>query len=135
MIVASEESGCIISMRLSCFFASLRTVFRHLGLFQLALEFVDLLGPLVGIAQFLLQGMQLFAQEIFALGLAHLLLGIILDLGLDGRDLKFLGQQIADQLEPFYRIGLFKNRTAIRRSSGAGWSRPDRPAGPVPRCY
>ena len=83
MMVASEESGCIISIRLSCFCASLRTFFGILVFLSFTLEFVDLLGPLIGIAQFFLQGVQLFAEEIFALGLAHLLLGVVLDLGLN----------------------------------------------------
>ena len=78
------------------FFRLAEGLLRQAGLLQLLPQFGHLFGPGVGFPQLCLDGPQLFAQEIFALGLAHLLLGLALDAVLDGHQLQFLGQEVLD---------------------------------------
>ena len=69
----------------------------HAGRRDAALELLDLGLLLVRLAQLLLDGLELLAQEILALHLGHLILGLRLDLLAELQDFQFLRQQ---RIEP-----------------------------------
>ena len=84
--------------------------FRHLELFQLFLKAPDLFLKLVALAQLLLDGLHLLAEEILALMLVHFALGLGRDPRLDVEDLDLLGQVIVDFFEAGDRIDDFEDR-------------------------
>ena len=53
---------------LNLLFGLFTHLFRHFGFFELAQQIIYLLPPLITIAKFFLQCMELFAQVIFTLG-------------------------------------------------------------------
>jgi hypothetical protein len=57
-------------------------------------------APFSSTSQLLLDGAELLAQEILALGLVHFLLGLVLNPGLDGQQLEFLVQILVDLFQP-----------------------------------
>ena len=71
---------------------------RHACSFDLLPQFLDVLLPLVQFADFLLDGLQLFAQVVIALRLLHLVLDFGLDLVAQLLDFGFLGQMLVDAL-------------------------------------
>ena len=75
---------------LELLFCFLQHLLGHLGVFDALAEFRDFLRPLVQLAEFLLNRLQLLAQKIFALGLVHLALGLGLNFLLHGEDFDFL---------------------------------------------
>ncbi len=76
----------------------------HLGVFDALAEFRHFLRPFVQLAEFFLDGFQLLAQKVFALGLVHLPFGLRLDLLLHGEDIDFLGENFADLAQPLNRV-------------------------------
>ncbi len=87
---------------------------RHLRLLYLVQEFRALIVGLFHLAEFRLDGLHLFPQEVFPLGLVHLFLGLCLDLGLHLGNLKFLDDIFADPLKPPDGIKSFENALALR---------------------
>ena len=61
-------------------------------------------GILAAVAELLVDGLDLLAQEVVLLLLVHLLLGGVLDAQLHGRDLGLAGELVVDELEPLDRI-------------------------------
>jgi len=53
-------------------------------------KLVDFLHGIVGFAEFLLDGLHLFAQQVFALVLAHLFLNLIVNFRTQLQNLEFL---------------------------------------------
>ena len=86
----------------------------HPGLDYLDAQLFNLLGPLIHVAQFFFQGLQLFPQVVFTLRTAHLLLGLGLDLGLHGGDFQFLVQVFGHQIQAFHRVKGFQHRLRLR---------------------
>ena len=70
----------------------------HLGLVDLFFDLVDFFGAFVALAQFLLDLLELLAQVVIPLGLAHLFLGLVLDARLHRRELELAGKQFVDSL-------------------------------------
>ena len=83
---------------LELLFRFLQHLLGHLGVFDALAEFGDFLRPFVQFAELFLNRLELFAQEVFALGLVHLALGLGLDFLLHGQDFDFLGENLADLL-------------------------------------
>ena len=73
---------------------------RHSGLVDLALDLVHLLRLLVALPQLLMDLPELLPQKVLPLGLAHLVLGLVLDLRLHGGELELAGEQVVDLLQP-----------------------------------
>ena len=67
--------------------------------FDLLAQFVDLGLLRVVLAQLALDGLELLAQDVLALGLVHLRLDFGLDAALELEDLDLVGEERADQLE------------------------------------
>jgi hypothetical protein len=87
---------------------------RHPGLVNLFAKLFDLNLLLVGLAQLFLNGLELFAQKVFALDFGHLGLGLALNLFAQFQDLEFVREQGDDlaqlgahvvQFQDFLRIG------------------------------
>ena len=76
----SGEAAGSFSSRDSSRCASLQRLLGHTGLLDLLAQFIDCGGLFALFAQFLLDGLELLAQEILALRLAHLLLRLALNL-------------------------------------------------------
>ncbi len=102
---ASAASGCMRSSLPELLLRLLGRLLRHLGLFDLLAQFAHVLGPVVGLAQLALDGLQLLAQEIFALRLVDLAAHIGLDLLLHGEQLDLLAQRLVDALDALHRVG------------------------------
>ncbi len=66
------------------------------GFLELLAKLVDFRLAVVGFAQLLVNGLELFAQQIFALALAHLFLHLFLNLVAQLQDFEFL-REFADQ--------------------------------------
>ena len=73
-------------------FALLLRFGSHARVVDLLAQFLDFRLGVVDFAQFLLNRLHLFAQQIFALVLAYLFLNLLVDLAAELQDLKFLGQ-------------------------------------------
>jgi len=84
-----------------------------LRLLELLPKLGDIFGAGVGLAEFGLDGTQLFAQEIFTLALAHLLLGLGLNAVLHRRQFQFLGQKVLDPPQPVNRVDDLDQRLGI----------------------
>ena len=65
----------------------------HLRRLDLLAELIELPGAVVGLAELLLDGLQLLAQVVLALALAHLGLHLRLDLRAQLEDLDLLGER------------------------------------------
>src|SRR4029434_10336373 len=85
----------------------------HLGLCNLVFKLADFFGALITLAQLLLDLFQLLAQVIVALGLAHFLLGLILNTRLHRRQLKLPGQQLVDFFQALDGIEDLENSLAF----------------------
>jgi hypothetical protein len=77
------DIGGIASRRFSSWIGLLLDVLRHLGLFDLLLQLVDLVALLVLAAQFLLDRLHLLVEVVLLLRLLHLLLDARLDAAID----------------------------------------------------
>ena len=84
--------------------AFLQDLLRHLGVFEALAELRDFLAAFIQLPQFLLNGLQLLPEEIFALGLVHLPFRLGLNLLLHGEHFDFFGQNLADPPEPRDRV-------------------------------
>ncbi len=78
---------------------------RHACGFDLLPQLLDILLALVQLADFLLDGLQLFAQVVIALRLLHLVLDFGLDLVAQLLDFGFLGQMLVDALHAQHHVG------------------------------
>ena len=85
---------------LELFFGLLENLLGHLGVFDVLPELGHFLGPLVQFAQLLLDRLQLFAEEVLALGFVHLALGFGLDFLLHREDFDLRAQQFAGAAQP-----------------------------------
>ena len=92
------------SRRLSCFSVSFSTFSGIFGVCDPLAKLSDFFRAFIEFAQLFLNRFELFAQEVFALGLVHLALGLGLDLLLHGEDFDFLAEDLADMPEAFDRI-------------------------------
>ena len=81
---------------------------RHACGFDLLPQLLDILLALVQLADFLLDGFQLFAQVVIALRLLHLVLDFGLDLVAQLLDFGFLGQMLVDALHAQHHVGRFQ---------------------------
>ena len=74
---------------------------RHPGLFDLLAQLGDFLAlRVVALAQFLLDRLQLFAQQEFALAIVDRLLGAVADLPRQPQHFEAVGQHLGDAVEP-----------------------------------
>ena len=80
---------------------------------QLVLVDPDLLLDLGALAELLLDGLHLLAQEVLLLELVHLALGLGRDLGLDVEELELAGQELVDLLQPLGRVGDLEDRLGL----------------------
>ena len=71
---------------------------------ELVLVGFDLLLELGPLPQFLLDGLHLLPQEVLALELVHLSLGLGADLGLHVQELELFGQELIDPLQTVSRV-------------------------------
>ena len=74
----------------------LQHLLGHLGFLDGLAELRDLFGPFVQFAEFLLDRLELLAQEVLALRLVHFALGFRLNLLLHGQYFNFPGDQFTD---------------------------------------
>jgi hypothetical protein len=81
---------------------------RHACGFDLLPQLLDVLLALVQLANFLLDGFELFAQVVIALRLLHLVLDFGLDLVAQLLDFGFLGQMLVDALHAQHHVGRFQ---------------------------
>ena len=89
---------------------------RQFGLVEGLAQFVHVVGLAVaGIAQFVTNGLELFAQEVFLLGLVHALAGRALDLGLHGGHFHLAVQLGIDEGQPLEGIDGFKDALGVLR--------------------
>ncbi len=101
----------------------LASLVRHAGLLDARPQRVDLLGPLVGLAQLLLDRLQLLAQQVLPLRLGHLRLHLGLDLRAQLQDLGLLGQRRYQLLQArldVQRLQQFLLERQGQRRQGAG---------------
>ena len=94
---------------LELLFGFLQDLVGHLCVFDPFAEFRDFFRPFIEFAQLLLNGFQLFTQEILPLGLVHLPFGLRLDLVLHGEDFDFLSENVAHVAKALNWIGDFQN--------------------------
>ncbi len=92
----------------------------HSGLFHLLAKLVDFRLAVVGFAQLFVDGLELLAQQILTLALAHLFLHLFLDLVAQFQNLEFLGELANQRLETPPYVGRFeqllpKQRREIRQ--------------------
>ena len=81
----------------------LRGLLRHLGFLDLLAQLPHVLGPVIGLAEFALDRLQLLPQKVLALGLVDLAADIGLDLLLHGEELDLLAERLVDALDPLQR--------------------------------
>ena len=91
------------------FFSFFQDFLRHLQFYDPFAELGDFFRAFVEFAQFLLNSFELLAQEVFALGLVHLSLGLRLTLLLHGEDFDLFPEDLADVPEAFDRIDDFQD--------------------------
>ena len=84
----------------------------------------------VQLAEFFLDGFELLAQEVLALGLVHLALGLGLDLLLHGQDFDFLGENLADLPQALQWVLDLQDRLRDFDLERRDLRRPCRRAGP-----
>jgi len=70
-------------------------------------QLVDLLHGVVGFAELLLNGLHLFAQQVFTLVLADLLLHLFVNLGAQFENFEFLGEFANQGFEALAHAGSF----------------------------
>jgi hypothetical protein len=104
-------------------------LFRHAGGFDLLAQLVDLGLLRVVLAQLALDGLELLAQDVLALGLVHLGLDLGLDLALQLEDLDLAAEERRDDLEPLDDVRRLEQLHGAARWRGPGCRRPCRPAG------
>ena len=111
---AFESRQLLLGMRLD--------LLRHAGLFDFLTQFGDLLRlGVVALAELVLDRLQLFAQQEFALPLVHRLLGAVADLARQAQDFEPVGEQLRDAVEPALDIEgfeefLFFGRGDVRKA-------------------
>ena len=88
---------------------------RHAGGLDLVAELVDLGLLRVVLAQLALDGLELLAQDVFALGLVHLGLDLGLDPALQLEDLDLPGEERLDQLQALDDVGRLEQLLALLR--------------------
>jgi len=79
-------------------------VVRHVGLFQLGAQLLDLARPAFLVAKLFLDRLHLLAKVIFLLRLLHLLLDALADLALELEHFALVVQQIENFLEPLAHV-------------------------------
>ncbi len=94
---------------LELLFRFFQHLLRHLQFGDPLAKLGDFLRAFVKLAQFFLNRFELLAQEVFALGLVHLPLGLRLNLLLHGEDFDFFAENLADMPEAFDRINDFQD--------------------------
>ena len=85
-------------------FGFFQHLLRHLQFCDPFAELGDFLSAFIEFSQLFLNSLELFAQEVFALGLVHLPLGLRLNLLLHGEDFDLLTENLADVPEALDRI-------------------------------
>ncbi len=74
---------------------------------ELGAQLIDLGLLLVGLAELLLDGFELLAQEVLALRLVDLGAHVGLDLGAELEDLELARQDAGELAQPLFDVGLF----------------------------
>jgi len=90
--------------RLSSLLADLLHIRRQPDLLQPLAELVQLLFLFAQLAQLFLDGLELLAQVVLALGLGHLALDLAVDLRAELEDLALAVEQLEDELHPVFEI-------------------------------
>ena len=85
----------------------------HAGGLDLLAQLVDLGLLRVVLAQLALDGLQLLAQDVLALGLVHLGLDFGLDAALELEDLDLVGEERRDELEPLGDVDRLEQLLAL----------------------
>ena len=80
--------------------------------FDFFAQFVDFLLGIVDFAQFLLNGLHLFAQEILALILANLLLNLFVNLGAEFEHFQLFGKFADQGFQALAHVGSFEQLLA-----------------------
>jgi hypothetical protein len=80
----------------------------HLRLFDLLAQLLDFGDGVVGFAQFLVNRLQLFAQQVFTLALAHLLLDLLLNLRAQLEHFALATQFAHERLQALVHVGRFE---------------------------
>ena len=109
----SAESECICSSRLQLLERLFLRVLGHLGPLDLFLEIFDFLGLFVDLAQFTVDGPDLFPEKIIPLAFGDLVPHVGLDLGLHGGKLHFPGKQVIDLAQSLDRVRDFQDRLGL----------------------
>ena len=100
---------------------------RHAGGFDLLAQLVDLGLLRVVLAELALDGLELLAQDVLALGLVHLGLDLGLDPALELEDLDLVGEEVRDELEALDDVDRSRAAPGAARSTCPGCRRPCRP--------
>jgi hypothetical protein len=90
-----------------------RDLTGQVGVSEPGPQLFDLVLFVVGVAEFVPDLLELLPEEIFALGLGHLLLGLALDLLLPGDDLDLLEERVVDPPQPITGRGGLQNRLGV----------------------
>ena len=85
----------------------------HAGLLDLVAQLVDLGLLRVVLTELALDGLQLLAEDVLALGLVHLGLDFGLDLALQLEDLDLLGEEVRDELQPLGDVDRLEQLLAL----------------------
>ena len=86
---------------------------RHAGGLDLVAQLVDLGLLRVVLAQLALDGLELLAQDVLALGLVHLGLDFGLDPALELEDLDLVGEEVRDELEALGDVDRLEHLLAL----------------------
>ena len=86
---------------------------RHAGGLDLVAQLVDLGLLRVVLAQLALDGLELLAQDVLALGLVHLGLDLGLDPALQLEDLDLVGEEVGDELEALDDVDRLEHLLAL----------------------
>ena len=130
MTPTSGEADGIRLIRSISLIARVLDLLRHAGRLDLLAQLVDLGLLRVVLAQLALDGLQLLAEDVLALGLVHLGLDLGLDLALELEDLDLAGEEAGDELEALDRRRSSRGAPGAARWSCRGCRRPCRRGGP-----
>ena len=103
----SADAGVILDKRFSSRSHSFLASGGHAGFFDFLAKFVDFGSGVVDFAEFLLDGLHLLAQQVFALVLADLLLNLLVDFAAKLENFEFFGEFADEHFQALAHAGSF----------------------------
>ena len=119
----SAAAGGSLASRSSSRRACLSTSSGRLALSMLLAQLVDLGLGLVGLAQLVLDGLELLAQDVLALGLVHLRLDLVLDLGAQLQHFQLPVHEGGQTAQPLGEVDLLEQLLLVLGLECSWWRR------------